>query len=415
METATASVASSSGHNTRHEAAGLAHVATVSFLSSRASPVAGFWIALPAGVALARAAQRDGVRLGYGASLAATLQTIALIGPVRLNVPLTQALSAPLIGALERRRTPLWGQILACAAVRLTHLTLLGAFAVFVLAGGLDVYTDTYESLTGWTGFMPQGQTAAVVLTVIGLILWTAFASTVQVLIYRRGLVRWHPAPLDEGQRTPEPPERAAGRFDPRAVALAAAIAFALLVGGLSWALLGAVAAWLALASIAGGGDGSVVRTGVLLALVLGAGVLVFTLIGGLGSDEALRRALRAVLLVLVATWLRAAAGAGGLREVSRRALGRLGRIPPAPEAAAVMDELGSGRQLGPAVRSALATLRSVPARPLPVVDAALGWVVVESRRFRRAAPAAPMRLRARVGDVALVVAVAACALTFFA
>jgi hypothetical protein len=415
METAPAAVAGSSTEATKHEAAGLAHVATVSFLASRASPVAGFWIALAGGVALARAAQRDGARLGYGASLAATLQTIALIGPVRISVPLTQALSAPLIGALERRATPVRWQVLACAAVRLAHLTVLGAFGLFVLAGGLDVYTDTYESLTGWTGFMPQGQTAALVLTGAGLLVWTAFASTVQVLVYRRGLLSWPTAALDEGERTPEPPESLAGRFDPRAVALAAAIAFALLIGGLSWVLLGAVAAWLALAAVAGGGDGSVVRTGALLALLLGAGVLAFTLLGGLGSDEAFRRALRAVLLVLVATWLRAAAGANGLREVSRRGLGRLGRVPPAAEAAAVMDELGSGRQLGPAVRSALATLRSAPARPLPVVDAVLGWVVAESRRFRRAAPAPPMGLRVRVRDVVLVVGACACALALFA
>jgi hypothetical protein len=89
-----------------HEAAGLAHVATVSFLASRAAPSIGFWVALAGGVALARAAQRDGVRVGYGASAAATLQTVALIGPARFSVPLTQALSAPLIGALEARSTP---------------------------------------------------------------------------------------------------------------------------------------------------------------------------------------------------------------------------------------------------------------------------------------------------------------------
>ncbi len=403
METATS----------RHEAAGLAHVATVSFLASRASPVAGFWIALAGGVALARAAQRDGARLGYGASVAATLQTIALIGPVRFNVPLTQALSAPLIGALEARATPARWQVLACAGVRLVHLSLLGAFGLFVLAGGLDVFTDTYESLTGWT-FLPQGQTAALVLTAVALLVWTAFASTVQVLVYRRALSGWPAAALDEGERTPEPPERAAGRFDPRAVALAAAIAFALLIGGLSWPLLGAIAAWLALAAIAGGGDGSVVRTGFWLALLLGAGVLVFTTLGGLGSDESLRRALRAVLLVLVATWLRAAAGAGGLREVSRRALGRLGRVPPAREATALMDELGTGSQLGPAVRSVLATLQGAPKRPLPVADAVLGWVVAESRRFRRAAPAPPLILRTRARDVALVVSAAACVLALF-
>jgi hypothetical protein len=395
----------------RHEAAGLAHVATVSFLASRASPAFGFWIALAGGVALARVGQRDGARLGYGASLAATLQTIALIGPIRLSIPLTQALSAPLIGALEGRATPVRWQVLACAAIRLAHVGVTAAFAVFVLTGGLDVYTKSYESITGWTGFLPQGKAGALVLTGVGLVAWTAFASVVQVLVYRRGLVQWPPAPVAEGERAPEPADRVAGRFDPRAVALGAAIAFALLIGGISWPVLAAVGAWLGLAAVVGGGDRSVVPTGMLLAVLLGGGVLIFTLLGGLGADEALRRALRALLLVLVATWLRAAAGAGGLREVSRRALGRLGRVPPAREAAAVMDELGSGRQLGSAARSVLASLRAVPPRPMPVVDAVLGWVVEESRRFRPATPAPSLALRARLRDAALVVTAAACGL----
>ena len=158
------------------------------------------------------------------------------------------------------------------------------------------------------------------------------------------------------------------------------------------------------------------VATGVLLAALLATGVLVFTMIGGLGFDESLRRAIRVLLIVLVATWLRAAAGAGGLREVSRRALGRLRRVPPAREAAAVMDELGSGRQLGPSVRSVLATLGAVPrARPLPVVDAVLGWVVAEARQFRPAAPGAPLELRARARDAVLVAGAAACALALLA
>jgi hypothetical protein len=391
------------------EAAGLAHVATVSFLASRVSPAFGFWIALAGGVALARVGQRDGARLGYGASLAATLQTIALIGPIRLNIPLTQALTAPMIGALEGRATPVRWQVLACAAIRLTHVGLSVAFGVFVLVGGLDVYTKSYESLTGWTGFLPQGRTAVVLLTGLSLVAWTAFASIVQVLVYRRGLLSWPSSQVGEGTRAPEPPDATTGRFDPRAVALGATIAFVLLVASLSWPVLAAVTAWLALAAIVGRGDPSVVRTGVALALVLSMVVLIFTALGGLGADEAFRRALRALLLVLVATWLRAAAGAGGLREVSRRGLGRLGGIPPAREAAALMDELGSGRQLGAATRSVLASLRSVPPRPMPVVDAVLDWVVEESRRFRPAAPGPPLRLRARVRDVALVVSAAAC------
>jgi hypothetical protein len=398
----------------RHEAAGLAHVATVSFLASRALPSIGFWVALAGGVALARAALRDGARLGYGASVAATLQTVALIGPARFSVPLTQALSAPMIGALERRSTPVPWQVVAAGAIRLAHVTSQFAFAVFILTGGLDVYTETYESLTGWTGFMPEGTAAALILTGVGIVVWTVFASVVQVIVYRRGLASWPGAPLAAGEREPEPLEDVAGRFDPRFVALGAGIAFAVLVAGLSWPVLAAVSAWLALAAIVGGGDRSVVRTGVLLGLMLGAGVLVFTLLGGLGGDEALRRGLRALLFVLVATWLRAAAGATGLREVSRRALGRLRRIPSAREAADVMDELGSGKQLVPAVRSVLGTLRSAPLRPVPVTDAVLGWVVIESRQFRRAAPAPALRLRARPLDFALVALAAACGLLVF-
>jgi hypothetical protein len=394
---------------TRHEAAGLAHVATVSFLASRAVPSSGFWVALAGGVALARAALRDGIRLGYGASVAATLQTIALIGPARLNVPLTQALTAPLIGGLERRSTRVVWQVLACGVIRFAHVTLLSVFGVFVLAGGLDVYTETYESLTGWTGFMPQGQTAALLLTAAGIVAWTVFASVVQVLVYRRGLTRWPEGGQAVGERAPEELEPVAGRFDPRAVALAATITFVLLVAGLEWALLAAVAAWLTVAAVAGGGDRSVVRTGVLLGLLLGGGVLVFTLIGGLGGDEALRRGLRAMLLVLVATWLRAAAGAAGLREVSRRMLGRLAGLPSTREAVEIMDELGSGKQLGSAVRSVFAALRSTPLRPLPVTDAVLGWVVVEARRFRRAAPAPPLSLRAGPLDALLLVTALGC------
>jgi hypothetical protein len=390
------------------ETSGLAHVATVSFLVSRAVPSIGFWVALAGGVALARAGQRHGARVGYGASVAATLQTIALIGPARFSVPFTQALSAPLLGTLERRAIPVGWQIVACGAIRLAHVLFTAAFAIFVLTGGLDVYTESYESLTGWLGFVPQGRTAALTVSAAGLLAWTVFASVVQVLVYRRGLGQWPPASGTHPLRSAEPAGSAAGRFDPRAVAVAAAIAFGLLVAGTSWALLAAVAAWLALAAVAGGGDRSVVRTGVLLAAVLGGGVLIFTLLGGLGTDEALRRGVRGALFVLTATWLRAAAGAEGLREVSRRALGHLGRLPSAREAAVMMDELGSGRQLGPGVRSMLGALRSVPTRPIPVLDAVLGWVVVESDRFRPALPGAPAPLRARARDLALVVSAVA-------
>ena len=82
---------------------GLAHVASASFLASRVAPTGGFALALAGGVALARAAQRLGLRTGFGASLAAMLQTIAIMGPARVSIPLTQAITAPLLGRMEAR------------------------------------------------------------------------------------------------------------------------------------------------------------------------------------------------------------------------------------------------------------------------------------------------------------------------
>ena len=62
---------------------GLAHVATVSFLASRAAPSLQFFFALGGGIALARAAAQRGARSGYGAALASMLQTVAVMGPAR--------------------------------------------------------------------------------------------------------------------------------------------------------------------------------------------------------------------------------------------------------------------------------------------------------------------------------------------
>ena len=80
---------------------GPAHVATVSFLASRAAPTGGFWVALAGGVALARVAERRGLRQGYGASVAATLESVAIMGPARFGVPFTQAITAPRAGPLR--------------------------------------------------------------------------------------------------------------------------------------------------------------------------------------------------------------------------------------------------------------------------------------------------------------------------
>ena len=48
------------------------------------------------------------------------LQTVALIGPARIGVPLTQALTAPLLGrACTRAARALAWQMLVCGTIRL--------------------------------------------------------------------------------------------------------------------------------------------------------------------------------------------------------------------------------------------------------------------------------------------------------
>jgi hypothetical protein len=401
---------------------GFAHVAVVSFLAARAAPTGGFWIALAGGVALARVAQREGARLGFGASAAAMLETVAIIGPARVGIPLTQAATAPMLGRLEARGWRATAQVLACAAVRLLHNTATTAFFIWVIAGGLDAYAGTYDALGRRVG-VDVGTADALALTAAGLLGWAAFASTVQVVVYRRGLRSWDAAAVQAGQQAAtrrDPPELGAPggrepaaprRFDPRAVALAAAIAFGLLLSSTAWPLLAAVALWLVLAWAVARPEPDPLPTGLVFAAILAGGALLFALGGGLGIDVALRRASRAALLVLVATWLRGAAGAEGLRQVSRRVLGRLRRLPGAPEASAVLDQIASEGRLAASGRALGERLRSVHLRPLPFVDAVLGWVVAEAAAFVPPAPRAAPALRARVRDALLVVSTAAPAL----
>jgi hypothetical protein len=382
---------------------GLAHVATASFLASRAAPSGGFWIALAGGAALARAGSLRGARVGYGASLAAMIESVAVMGPPRFGVPLTQAITAPLLGQLEQRGRSALSQIVICAAIRLLQTAAFVAFFIVVLAGGVDAYTDSYDAIARFLPLLPEGTEAALAFTAATLLAWAAFASTVQVLVYRRSLRAWPESP-EPTARVPasvgEPENRR--RYDPRAVALASLAAFIVLLASTDWAVLAAVAAWLALAWGSARADRDVVPAGVTIAATLAAGVLVFSLIGGGSLDFALRRTCRAGLLVLVATWLRAAAGAPGLREVSRRVLHRVRRLPSVPEASRVLDELGAERELGNAANSVIASVRAVPKRPMPVLDAVLGWVALEAGRFRATRATAAPRLRLRPPDALL-------------
>jgi hypothetical protein len=184
-----------------------------------------------------------------------------------------------------------------------------------------------------------------------------------------------------------------------------------LLLSSTEWVLIAAASAWLALAWLLSRPDSAPLPAGALFAAILAAGAFVFAIGGGLGLDTALRRAARAGLLVLVATWLRAAAGAGGLREVSRRVLGRLRAIPSAVEAARVLDTIDSEGRLATAARSLAARVGESPKRPRALLDAVLGWVVRESESFTRTEPARPPRLSVRAPDWALVATAAAPAL----
>jgi hypothetical protein len=408
------------------EAAGPAHVGVVSFLAARAAPTGGFWIALAGGVALARVAERRGARLGFGASAAAMLETVAIIGPARFGVPFTQALSAPILGRLHARGVGFWPQLAACALVRLLHNAATTAFFIWVIAGGLDAYAGTYDAIGRRVG-VEVGTADALALTLLSLLAWAAFASTVQVLVYGRGLRRWEEFERQHRGEAEADPARWSGsvadkvtithhprRFDPRAVSVAAVVAFVLLLASTEWALLAAVAAWLALAWYLSYADSDQLPAGALFATLLAVGAFVFALGGGLGLEVALRRASRAALLVLAATWLRAAAGAEGLREVSRRALGRLRRIPSATEAASVLVAIASEGRLADAARSLVGRVSEAPKRPQALLDAVLGWVVRESASFSPASAERALRLAAGPADWVLIASAAAPALVLF-
>lgn len=397
---------------------GLAHVATASWLASRATPSGGFAIALAGGVAVARASQRWGLRTGYGTSLAAMLQTIAIMGPLRVTIPLTQAVSAPLLGRMEAhgRSTP--EQFAVTFAIRVLQNAIGLLFYVLVIAG-IDAYFASFSNVLGIIPFMPDSDTAVLIGTALTFAGWSIGATLVQVLVYQRGLRRWPEDPLDPDP-APAPPAApvdglAAGerrrRFDPRAVVLAATVAFVILLTGTEWVMLGAVAAWLALAWALARGSKDLVKPGLVLTGIVVLGTLIPAVIGGIGIEITLRRMARAALLVLVATWMGYAAGEDGLREVFRRALRHLRRIPSLHEAGPVLDGLGSTPGLVASGKRLMERMKGVEPEVLPITDAVLEWVAGESGRHPPGRPMVAPVLHARSRDAVLVVLAAACVL----
>ena len=392
------------------QTSGLAHLAAVSFLASRLAPTAGFWVALAGGVAVARAAASRGLRTGIGASLAALAQSVAIMGPARLSIPLTQALTAPLVGWMEARRTAASAQVAAVAALRVALAFFWTAILIWIILGGLDAYTGGYDWLTERLDWLPQGDSGALVLTAVGIVVWGLFASVVQVLVYRRGLRRWPEATAGEAVPRPAPGPRAPRRrLDPRAVATAACVAWAVLLASADWPLLLAVIAWLAVAWLVAQPERDFVPVGAVLAGVLALSALIAGVLASLPLETTLERAGRAGLLVAVATWFRAAAGTAGIREVSQRVLGRLARVlPGASEAGRILGDLGSADVLLPAGRTLADELNEVRRRPRPMLDGVLRWVADESGRFRPAPKTPSPALAIRARDVALVALAAA-------
>jgi hypothetical protein len=396
-------------------ATGLTHVSTVSFLASRAAPSLQFFFALGGGIALARAAAREGARTGYGTALAAMLQTVAVMGPARINAPLTQAITAPMMGRLQARGVRPFPEFVACLALRLVHYAVLLAAFIFVILGGIDEFTGSYETLTGWLGIVPQGPTAALAVTAAGQTLWAIFFSVLQVAAYRRALGNWPEVEPLEDHVGPAAAvaERGSGRFDPRAVVLAALLATGLLLASTSWPLLLGVTAWLVPVWLLSRPDHDAVPIGLALAGLLAFAALTGGLLSGAGLEHTLQRVVRAVLLVAVATWMRAAAGPGGLRETFRRALHRLRAIPSVREGAALMEGLDSGPRLIAAARAAAERFADVELKPAQLADTVTAWVAAEAAGYRggASAPAPPLRLRAFDGVLVAVTLTPALAL----
>jgi hypothetical protein len=211
-------------------------------------------------------------------------------------------------------------------------------------------------------------------------------------------------APAGDGAAAAdEPPARVPGRFDPRAVFLAALVASGLLLASTSWALLLGVTAWLIPAWLLSRPDNDAVPLGLLLAALLAFAALTGGLLSGAGLELTLQRTLRAVLLVAVATWMRAAAGAPGLRETFRRALHHLRALPAVKEGAATMEGLDAGPHLIAAGRAAADRFADVELKPADLADTVTAWVATEAAGYRPGTPAAHARLRLRAPDAVLV------------
>jgi len=250
-------------------------------------------------------------------------------------------------------------------------------------------------------------------VTVVVNVSLAVFYSVTQVLVYRWALTAWpENAPPAIPPAAGANEDRGSLRFDPRAITLAAALAFALLLSSTDWIMLASVSAFLAIAWAVSRPDPEALSLGLALTALLAFSALIASLVAGLGIEEALSRGTRAGLLVLVATWLRAAAGPAGLRETFRRMLWRVRWVPPAREASEILDGLDSGGRLIASGRTLVDALAPVEKMPHPVAAVVRDWVAAEAAGFRAGVAAARARLTVAPRDGLLIALAVAPALT---
>ena len=273
---------------------------------------------------------------------------------------------------------------LAGAAIRFGYYIVTSAFYILVLVG-LDAYTGTYAAIRETLGFLPRGNGAALAVTAAFLAVWSLGAGLIQAWVIRRGLRRWSNAQPEFGERPAAAPDRG-GRVDPRAATAAGLVAIVVALASTEPLTLALVALWLAAAWLIAGAGARTFLGGLALAAPLALATLAFGLTGGLGTEIALRRALRVALLVLTAVWLRSAAGADGLREVSLRAVRRLRRLPTLALAASVLGASAGIGGYGDSARRLGRRMRAARKRPGPLLGAALAWIASEAVRLPRPA-----------------------------
>ncbi len=365
---------------------GMANVAALTFLVARAVPL-GWTVGVAAGVPLARAAERHGARAGYAAATASLVETVAIMGPARMGIPVPHAASAPLLGVLERRHASFLMLAAAGAAVRTAYYVATSAFSIVVLIG-LDAYLGSYERLRDALGFLPTGRAPALWLTLAGLIVWSILAGVIQAWVVRRGLRRWAIAATVEDAGPSRPtPGAAPGRRGAGALVGGAVVGFAATLASTGPWALGAIALVLAAAWALTAADGRTFVRGLGLAAPLALSTFGFGAFGGIGASLAGRRAACVALLVMIAVWVRSAAGSDGLRDVSVRLVHRLRRVPVLAATGAVLGASVSASDFGGAARRLASRLRTARRRPTPILDASLGWLADESTRL--AAPQA--------------------------